>query len=253
MISIGPGNTEYFSRKAFDILKDIDVVVGYKTYIQLVSMVIKDKTIVSYGMKKEIDRAKTAIDHAMAGQKTAIISSGDAGIYGMAGLVLEICAEKKIRVAKQERSEESDLILEIIPGIPALSAGASLLGAPLMHDFASISLSDLMTPFDVILNRITCAAKGDFVIVIYNPKSRKRDWQLKAVLERLLEFKAKDTPVGIVSRAMRDGEIVKLATLVSVPFDEIDMQTILIIGNSATYCYKDFMITPRGYLNKYSI
>jgi len=227
-------------------------VVGYKTYIQLVSDVIKDKTIVSYGMMKEIDRAKAAIDHAMAGQKTAIISSGDAGIYGMAGLILDICAEKKIRVARK-KTQDTELILEIIPGIPALSAGASLLGAPLMHDFATISLSDLMTPFDVILNRITCAAKGDFVIVIYNPKSKKRNWQLKTVLERLLEFKSKETPVGIVSKAMRDGEIVKLATLDNVPLDEIDMQTILIIGNSATYCYKDFMITPRGYLHKYSI
>jgi len=145
-----------------------------------------------------------------------------------------------------------DLCLEVIPGVPALAAGAALLGAPLMHDFVVISLSDLLTPWETIKKRLELAAQGDFVIVVYNPKSKKRDWQLGAVRDLLLKFKAPDTPVGIVSRAMREGQATAVTTLEDLLSHAVDMQTIVVVGNSQTYTYGDYMITPRGYQNKYS-
>jgi precorrin-3B C17-methyltransferase len=144
-----------------------------------------------------------------------------------------------------------DLFLEVIPGVPALAAGAALLGAPLMHDFVVISLSDLLTPWETILKRLELAAQGDFVIVLYNPKSKKRDWQLGAVRDLLLKHKDPKTPVGIVSRAMREGQATAVTTLEDVLSHPVDMQTIVVVGNSQTYTYGDYMITPRGYQNKY--
>ena len=144
-----------------------------------------------------------------------------------------------------------DLYLEVIPGVPALAAGAALLGAPLMHDFVVISLSDLLTPWETILKRLELAAQGDFVIVLYNPKSKKRDWQLGAVRDLLLRYKAPETPVGIVSRAMREGQATTVTTLEDLLSHAVDMQTIVMVGNSQTYTYGAYMITPRGYQNKY--
>ncbi|PIU52380.1 MAG: precorrin-3B C(17)-methyltransferase, partial [Deltaproteobacteria bacterium CG07_land_8_20_14_0_80_60_11] len=138
------------------------------------------------------------------------------------------------------------------PGVPALAAGAALLGAPLMHDFVVISLSDLLTPWETIIKRLELAAQGDFVIVLYNPKSKKRDWQLGAVRDLLLRFKTPETPVGIVSRAMRQGQAITVTTLHDLTQNPVDMQTIVVVGNSQTYTYGDYMITPRGYQNKYS-
>ncbi len=145
-----------------------------------------------------------------------------------------------------------DLYLEVIPGVPALAAGAALLGAPLMHDFVAISLSDLLTPWETIQKRLDLAAQGDFVIVLYNPKSKKRDWQLGAVRDLLLRHKDPGTPVGIVSRAMRQGQTTTITTLDDLTQAPVDMQTIVVVGNSQTHTYGDYMITPRGYLDKYS-
>jgi precorrin-3B C17-methyltransferase len=146
-----------------------------------------------------------------------------------------------------------DLHLEVIPGVPALAAGAALLGAPLMHDFVAISLSDLLTPWETIIKRLELAAQGDFVIVLYNPKSKKRDWQLGAVRDLLLRYKDPGTPVGIVSRAMRDGQTMTITTLHDLTKNPVDMQTIVVVGNSQTFTYGDYLITPRGYLSKYQV
>jgi precorrin-3B C17-methyltransferase len=171
----------------------------------------------------------------------------------MAGLVLEMCAVQGLKVGPPEAGADVDLYLEMIPGVPALAAGAALLGAPLMHDFVVISLSDLLTPWETILKRLELAAQGDFVIVLYNPKSKKRDWQLGAVRDLLLGYKTPETPVGIVSRAMREGQEVVVTTLEEMLKHPVDMQTIVIVGNSQTFTYGPYMITPRGYLAKYHV
>ena len=171
----------------------------------------------------------------------------------MAGLVLEVCQQRNLRVALPGKASVSphDISLEIVPGTPALCAAAALLGAPLMHDFVSVSLSDLLTPWELIVDRITCAARADFVLVLYNPKSKKRDWQLGAVQEILLKYRDRDTPVGIVRKAMRAGQKVHITTLCEMHTMEVDMQTIVIVGNSKSYVFEGFMVTPRGYLDKY--
>jgi precorrin-3B C17-methyltransferase len=227
------------------------VVVGYQTYIDLVRPWLTSQEVVSTGMKAEVKRCQLALDRARAGEKVALVSSGDAGIYGMAGLVLEMCAVQGLKVGDPGGDADVDLYLEVIPGVPALAAGASLLGAPLMHDFVVISLSDLLTPWETILKRLELAAQGDFVIVLYNPKSKKRDWQLGAVRDLLLKHKDPQTPVGIVSRAMRQGQATSVTTLEDLLSQAVDMQTIVVVGNSQTYTYGAYMITPRGYQDKY--
>jgi precorrin-3B C17-methyltransferase len=229
------------------------VVVGYQTYIDLVRPWLTTQEVVATGMKAEVKRCQLALDRARAGQKVAIVSSGDAGIYGMAGLVLEMCAAQGLKVGPSEGSADVDLWLEVIPGVPALAAGAALLGAPLMHDFVAISLSDLLTPWEMIVKRLELAAQGDFVIVLYNPKSKKRDWQLGAVRDLLLRHRDSETPVGIVSRAMREGQETIITNLQEMLSQPVDMQTIVVVGNSQTYTYGPYMITPRGYLNKYRV
>ena len=198
---------------AKDALAGSQVVLGYKTYIKLIEPLFEAQEVVSSGMGGEMGRAKTAVEKALSGLNVAVVSSGDAGVYGMAGLVLEICREMGLRVGSPCCPDGADLSLEVLPGVPALAAGAALLGAPLMHDFASISLSDLLTPWDTIEKRIDLAARGDFVIVVYNPKSKKRDWQLNAFREILLKHRSPDTPVGIVTGAMRDNQRIAVSTL----------------------------------------
>jgi precorrin-3B C17-methyltransferase len=229
------------------------VVVGYQTYVDLIADLLTHQEVVSTGMKAEVKRCQAAIDLVRGGRNVALVSSGDAGIYGMAGLVLEVCAAQGLKVGPPDTDREVDLYLEVIPGIPALAAGAALLGAPLMHDFASISLSDLLTPWEVIERRVAAAAEGDFVIVLYNPKSKKRDWQLQAVVDLILKHREPRTPVGLVGRAMRPGEEVVITTLEKLPVREVDMQTIVLVGNSQTFRYGDYMVTPRGYLAKYQV
>jgi len=184
-----------------------------------------------------VERCKKAIENALSGRYTVIISSGDPGIYGMAGLIVELLIKEDLL---------SEIDLEIIPGVPALCAASSLLGAPLMNDFSVISLSDLLTPWHVIEKRIKASLEGDFVIVLYNPKSKKRNWQLKKALS-LIQEKRGDVPVGIVKNAMREGETVIIRNINDVDESTVDMNTILIVGNSETFTFGRFMITPRGY------
>ena len=227
--------------------------------MDLIRPLVAGKKIISTGMTKEVDRVTSAIDFALQGKSVALVSSGDPGIYAMAGLALEMCAKRSLsvipaRLYPQDSSpKESTLLVEIVPGIPALCSGASLLGAPLMHDFAAISLSDLMTPWEVIEKRIDAAAKADFVMVIYNPKSKKRHWQLKKSQEIVLKYRNADTPVGVVTSAMRDDQRVVVTTLGQLDKAEVDMQSTVFIGNQTTTCYGEFMFTLRGYSEKYGL
>ncbi|MBF0121212.1 MAG: precorrin-3B C(17)-methyltransferase [Desulfobacterales bacterium] len=258
IIGTGPGNIEYLTKQAYDILKSIDSVVGYTTYIELIQPLIEGKNIFSTSMQKEVERVNKAIEIAMSGQQCAIISGGDSGIYGMASLVFEVCREKNICVitpflVSSIIDPKNTILIEVIPGVPALCAASSLLGAPIGNDFAVISLSDLLNPWEVIEKRIEAAAQADFTIVIYNPKSKKRDWQIEKAKEIILKYRDKNTPVGIVNRAMRENQSTHIIPLDNLSNTNIDMQTIVIIGNSNSYTYLDFMITPRGYLNKYDL
>jgi precorrin-3B C17-methyltransferase len=269
------------SERAREVLKLADTVAGYTTYIDLIRPLIADKEIISTTMMKEGERVEAAIAAALSGKSCAIISSGDPGIYAMAGLVFEMCKEKNILIRAQgagrraqgagcpnnqqpissiqhpassiQHPASSNLYLEVVPGIPALCAGASLLGSPLTHDFAVISLSDLLTPWEKIEQRIEAAAKADFVIVIYNPKSKKRNWQLEAAQKIILKYRDKNTPVGIVTSAMREEQEVQMVALEELHTAPVNMQTTVFVGSSASVAYLDFMITPRGYTKKYSM
>ena len=242
-VSLGPGDPHYLAPRAKEALLQAEVIVGYKTYMDLIDPeLLKGKEAISTGMMDEIRRCEMTIEKALDGKDTAVVSSGDAGIYGMAGLILELLAEQGL-LDKVE--------VEVIPGIPALSAAAALLGAPLMHDFAVISLSDLMTPWEVIQSRIEAAVKADFVLVIYNPRSKKRSWQLDKVRELILEHRDKQTPVGIVRNAMRNGQSLKITTLSNLDKSGVDMLSILVVGNSFTRVLGGRMVTPRGYMGKY--
>ena len=203
-------------------------------------------------MMKEIDRVEQAIDTALSGRSCALISGGDPGIYAMAGLVFELCEKKEIPITRPGTKDKGQsLELEVIPGIPALAAGAALAGAPLTHDFAAISLSDLLTSWETIEKRISCAAMADFVIVIYNPKSKKRDWQLRRAQELILEHRSETTPVAVVTGAMRENQAVGFTTLGEMDRADVGMQTVLFVGSTASLRYMDFLFTPRGYTKKY--
>ena len=226
------------------------MIVGYKTYLDLVQDLIRDKEILSSGMRQEIDRCSKAVEVAGGGKTVAVICSGDPGIYAMAGLVFEILSSQQSDV---RAIHELPLQIEIIPGIPALNASASRLGAPLMHDFASISLSDLLTPWDLIEKRLGAAASADFVIIIYNPKSKGRPEHINRARDIIMMHRPDSTPVGIVKAATRENEKVVVTDLKNMLDNEIDMQSTVIIGNSQTYIWADRMVTPRGYSGKYKI
>lgn len=236
MVGIGPGNLENMSIRAVEVIKDSDCVIGYKTYINLIKELVEGKEVITSGMRSEIERASLAIEKAEAGKVVSVISSGDPGVFGMAGLVLEVARNRKQKIP-----------VEVVPGIPSENAAAALLGAPLMHDHVTISLSDLLTPWDVIEKRVRLAAEGDFVVVLYNPKSSERKWQIEKTIEILLSGKSSNTPVGIVKSAMRKKQNVVITTLGAVLEHPIDMTTILIVGNSTTFVYDNYMVTKRGY------
>lgn len=221
------------------VWEEVDVIVGYKTYVDLVKPYITNQQIVANGMRQEIDRCREAIRLAAQGNRVAVVSSGDAGVYGMAGIIIE-CLEQENLLA---------LPLEIIPGITAATAAASMLGAPLMHDFAVISLSDLLTPWDVIAKRVRAASEGDFILAIYNPKSKGRPQHIETLREIVLQYRHPETPVGLVREALRGEEsskhITSLADFTNYP---IDMLTTVIIGNSQTRITGPYMVTPRGYM-----
>lgn len=232
VIGIGPGGREHMTLKAIETIKKSDIIVGYTPYIDYLGDLVKGKEIYSTGMKGEIERCKLAIKKVKEGKNTAIISTGDAGLYGMAGPILEL---------------KEDIEVEIIPGVTAAFSAASELGSPIMHDFASISLSDLLTPWEVIEKRIEKAAEGDFVIAIYNPRSKGRKDHLEKAVEIMLKYKEGDTPVGVVKNSGRGNTEIILTTLVNISYEKVDMLSILIIGNSNTYVKDDQMITPREY------
>jgi precorrin-3B C17-methyltransferase len=247
LVGFGPGSHDHLTFRAKKAIEQANVVVGYRTYIDLVGDLLEGKEIISTGMTEEIDRARSAVERAGKGDRVALVSSGDVGIYGMAGLVFEILSEMKWT------PEGSDFSVEVIPGITALSAVSSLVGASLTHDFVAISLSDLLTPWPVIEKRLNAAGQGDFVIALYNPQSKRRDWQLRKAQEILLTYKKPETPVAVVKSAYREGERILLTTLDKVAEAEVGMLTTILIGNESTFRYLDFLITPRGYSGKYNL
>lgn len=236
VIGIGPGCRDLMTQEAISAMEDAEVIVGYKTYIKLVEDFVKDKEVVQNGMRKEVDRCQDAIDIAKTGKKVAVISSGDAGIYGMAGLILEL-------ITKQEL----DIPVKVVPGVTASIGAAAVLGAPIMHDFCHISLSDLMTPWEVIEKRLRLAAEADFVICLYNPRSKGRSEHLAKAFKIMGEFKDGSTPVGIVKDVGREDQEKFICTFDTMDFERVDMTTMVIIGNKSTYIHDDLMITPRGY------
>jgi precorrin-3B C17-methyltransferase len=236
VIGIGPGGEADLTPRARRAMADCDLILGYQTYIDLVAELFPEKRCVASRMTKEVERCRQALAEALAGQNVALISSGDSGIYGMAGIMLEIASQADRPVA-----------VEIIPGVTAASAAAALAGAPLTHDFAVISLSDLLTPWATIQKRIEAAAGGDFVICFYNPQSKQRTEQLKLAREILLRYKHAATPVSIARNVGREGQSLVLTTLEKMLKYEIDMFTVIIVGNSQTYLAGGKMITPRGY------
>ncbi|MEW6115916.1 MAG: precorrin-3B C(17)-methyltransferase [Nitrospirota bacterium] len=244
IVGTGPGSIEHITPYAQDAIRKSDVIVGYGTYLDLIQELIKDKEVVSTGMTQEVDRCKAAVELAESGKTVAVISGGDPGIYAMAGLVFELLK------SRPQSAITCQLSVEVIPGISALNACASRLGAPLMHDFASISLSDRLTPWDVIERRLEAAAMADFVIALYNPKSRGRVEHINRAHEIIMKYRKPETPVGIVKGAMRENEAVVITDLEHMLDHDIDMQTTVIIGNSKTSTWNNLMITPRGYEQK---
>ena len=243
VVGLGPGAIDLMAPRALQALTQAEIVVGYRTYLDLVSDCLNPASeVISSSMMQEIDRCRTALQMAESGKRVALVCGGDPGIYAMAGLVYELA-----------KAEETTVTIDIIPGIAALNSCAAVLGAPLMHDFAAISLSDLMTPWELIERRLEAVAPADFVVVIYNPKSKKRTDQIVRAREIMLEHRSPDTPVGIVSGATREHERVRLTTLSKMLDEEIGMQTTVIIGNSQTFFWRDKMITPRGYSRKYGL
>jgi precorrin-3B C17-methyltransferase len=240
------------------VLKSVGCVAGYSLYVDLIEPLIADTPTLRSGMMKEVERVEAAIATACGGTSCALISSGDPGIYAMAGLVFETCKIKNIPVIRPGALaaggvDGTALVVEVIPGIPALCAGAALLGAPLTHDFAVVSLSDLLTPWEVIAERLEAAARADFVIVIYNPKSKKRDWQLGEAQKIISAYRDPETPVGIVTGAMRQNQEVRVVPLQALGEAAVGMQTTLFVGSRSSSRYLDFMFTPRGYSGKYAI
>jgi cobalt-precorrin 5A hydrolase/precorrin-3B C17-methyltransferase len=242
IIGLGPGSRDMMAPRAIQMLQACDTVIGYKLYIEQIRDLLVDKEVHLSELRQEVERATLAVQLAWNGHRVCIVSSGDAGIYGMAGLVLEICSS-----VQKEHLDDTGPEVEVVPGISALNAAAALLGAPLMHDFAVISLSDLLTPWDMIARRLSAVSLADFVIVLYNPISRKRHWQLGEARRLMLESRSASTPVGLVRNAYRAEQRVTLTTLEDLLHHEIDMFTTIVIGNSCTYVQQGRMITPRGY------
>lgn len=236
VVGFGPGSKEDMTFRAAEAIENADVITGYTTYVDIVKEFFPQKTYKSTGMMKEIDRCRMAVDDAVSGKNVAMISSGDSGIYGMAGIIYQIAEEMG-----------ADINIVTVPGITAASSAASLLGAPLMHDTALISLSDLLTPLDLIMRRVEAAAMSDMVITFYNPKSKKRTEYLEQALEIISKHRSSKTPVGIAKNIGRKDEEMTVTTLDNVDHSRVDMFCTVVVGNSQTYISNNRMITPRGY------
>lgn len=246
VVGFGPGDREHITKRAVDALQQSNHIMGYKTYVDLIRHLVTAQTIVSTGMTEEVSRAQDAVKQAEAGNIVAVISSGDAGVYGMAGLVYEVLIEKGW-------TEATGIEVEVVPGISAINSCASLLGAPVMHDSCTISLSDHLTPWTVIEKRIEAAAMADFVIAFYNPKSGRRTRQIAEAQRILLKYRSPDTPVGLVKSAYRESQNIVLTNLAEMLDHDIGMLTTVVVGNSSTFYYDNKIITPRGYQRKYTL
>lgn len=236
MVGIGPGGPLERTHRAENAIKRSDVVFGYKRYIELAADLLDGKEVVSSGMTQEVDRCMAAIERALQGQTVCMLSSGDPGVYGMAGLVLELVYEKGL-----------SLDVEIIAGISAANAAAASLGAPLMCDYACLSLSDLLVPWEQIKHRLKKVAEADLVTALYNPRSKKRRMQLDEAARIFLTCRDGKTPVGVATAVGTTDEKIELSTLDSFLDLEIGMRSIVIIGNSTSKIYDDVFITQRGY------
>jgi len=245
VLGLGPGDWRLMAPLAAEELANAAVVAGYATYLKLVPPgLLSGKRIISTGMTGEVERCMKAVEAALSGDDTVVVSGGDAGVYGMAGLVLELLEARNLLDA---------LDFRVLPGIPALAGAAALLGAPLTHDFACVSLSDLLTPWERIEKRVHAAACADFVLVIYNPRSRKREGLLGRALDVIGKFRSPATPVGIVRQAWREGQNVEVVPLAEVDPSTVDMLTVVVVGNSQTRLAGGRMLTPRGYSGKYGL
>lgn len=237
VVGIGPGEYEQMTIKAVKALEDCDVIIGYTVYVDLVKEHFPGKEFLTTPMKKEVERCELAFEKAAEGRTTAMICSGDAGVYGMSGLMLEI----------GQRYPQVEV--EMICGVTAAIGGASVLGAPLIHDFAVISLSDLLTPWEKIEQRLLAAAQADFVVCLYNPSSKKRHDYLQKACDLMMQYKSENTVCGIVSQIGREGESYQVMTLKELRDTQVDMFTTVWVGNSQTKVVSGKMVTPRGYRN----
>lgn len=244
LVGIGPGSADHMTLRARAAIAEADTVIGYVTYIRLVEDLLAGKEVIGKAMTEELDRAILALEKARAGRKVAIVSSGDAGVYGMAGPTYEVLFEAGWKAG-------ADIAVEIVPGASALNACAALVGAPLTHDFCAISLSDLLTPWPVIARRLEAAAAADFVLALYNPKSGRRTGQIVEAQRILLRHRDPGTPVAIVKSAYRPKQRIEFATLENMTDTDIGMLATVLIGNSSTFARDGLMVTPRGYRLKY--
>ncbi|WP_087066076.1 precorrin-3B C(17)-methyltransferase [Intestinibacillus massiliensis] len=235
VIGLGPGGEEQMTLRAVRALAQCDCVAGYPLYLELIDGLIAGKERIATPMKREVERCTAARDAALQGKTVAMVSSGDAGVYGMAGVMHEVCADYP------------QINIEVIPGVTAACAGAAVLGAPLIHDFAVISLSDLLTPWEKIEKRLLAAAEADFVICLYNPSSKKRADYLRRACDLILQHRDGSTPCGTAHSIGREGEHGEYCTLSALRGKQVDMFTTVIIGNSQTRMVNGKMVTPRGY------
>ena len=246
LVGLGPGNLNMLTPLAREVVGRCEVVVGYKGYIDQISDLITSQQVIPMDLGRELDRANSTVDLAVSGKDVALVSSGDSGIYGMAGPLFTVLTDRSWDGFSPE--------VQVVPGVSALQSAAALLGSPLMQDFCAISLSDLLTPWETILRRITAAAEGDFVVALYNPRSRSRTNHLLEARRILLDYRHGDTPVGLVREAFREDQHVSITTLQSLEdcIENVDMFTTVLIGNSTTYIHSNHMVTPRGYEKKLS-
>ncbi|MDR0906531.1 MAG: precorrin-3B C(17)-methyltransferase [Oscillospiraceae bacterium] len=238
IVSIGPGGPEEITPRAARAIRDSGAIAGYGVYLDLIAPLTEGKFIISSAMTQERERCEAARDRALTGETVSVVSSGDAGVYGMAGLVIEVCRDYP------------ELEIEVIPGVTAATSAAAVLGAPLMHDFAVISLSDLLTPWETIEKRVRLAAEADFVLCIYNPGSIKRADHLRRACALMLESKSPETPCGTVRNIGREGEEARILTLAELAETSVDMFTTVVVGNSRTRVINGKLATPRGYEGK---
>ena len=248
VVGIGPGHHDHMTYRAKQVIEESEVIVGYDTYVSLVEDLISGKEVYRYPMTQEVDRANQAIQFAEKGRIVSLVSSGDPGIYGMIGLIYEILADKKWK-------RGTGIYVECVPGVSSLNSCSALVGSPLMTDFAVVSMSDLLVPWEMIVKRVEAAALGDYVTVIYNPASKKRVHQLQDTRDIFLKYRNPETPVAIVRGAYRESQAVVLTTLKDIlnHSDMLGMITTVIVGNSSTYNYEGMMINPRGYRSKYEL